>query len=63
MTGQSICYREHYGTETVDVESGKKEDRRGNMLRITMSEFLDRYPKDDIYMVYDASENMASQYK
>ncbi|XP_061174129.1 bifunctional peptidase and arginyl-hydroxylase JMJD5-like [Saccostrea echinata] len=53
--------REHFGTENVDVERGKKEDRGGNMLSITMSDFLDRYQKEDIYMVNDASEEMAKE--
>ncbi|XP_062615094.1 bifunctional peptidase and arginyl-hydroxylase JMJD5-like [Saccostrea cucullata] len=53
--------REHFGSEKVDVERGKKEDRGGNMISITMSDFLDRYSKEDIYMVNDASEEMAKE--
>lgn len=43
----------------MSVEKGKKENRKWDMLNITMSEFLDKYQKEDIYMVNDASERMA----
>lgn len=43
----------------MSVEKGKKENRKWDMLNITMSEFLDKYQKEDIYMVNDASVSMA----
>lgn len=51
--------RENHGSEYVSVEKGKKENRKWDMLNITMSEFLDKYQEEDIYMVNDASERMA----
>lgn len=45
----------------MSVEKGKKENRKWDMLNLTMSEFLDKYHKEDIYMVNDASERMAGK--
>lgn len=53
--------REKHGSEYVSVEKGKKENRKWDVLNITMSEFLDKYQKEDIYMVNDASEKMAEE--
>lgn len=56
----TFCFvREKYGSESVDVESGKKENREWNMLSISMADFLNRYKTEDIYMVNDVSQNMA----
>lgn len=56
----TFCFvREKYGSESVDVESGKKENRKWNMLSISMADFLNRYKTEDIYMVNDVSPKMA----
>ena len=45
------------------MESGKKENRKWNMLSISMADFLNRYKTEDIYMVNDVSPKMAGMCK
>lgn len=47
--------RGHYGKEMVRVELGKKEvrSRRADWMRL--SQFLDSYPHDDLYLVHSIS--------
>ena len=54
----SVYYREKYGHLEIDAEKGKKETRTAGMSHMTISQFLDRYQKDDIYMVQDVLDPM-----
>ena len=49
---------ERFGNETFDVEVGKKENRDDPLKRLTMSEFLQKYESEDIYLVDDLSMAM-----
>lgn len=49
---------EKYGKIDVDVEGGKKEDRKANQYVMPMSKFLQIYNQSSIYMVYDIAKEM-----
>ncbi|KAK3096984.1 hypothetical protein FSP39_005376 [Pinctada imbricata] len=51
--------RENFGKDSVMVELGKKENRDEGGDSFTFTQFLDKYRKENIYMVNDISEDMA----
>ncbi len=51
-----------YGPLLVEVETGKKENRSAGMDVMTMSQFLERYQKNNIYMVQDVLPEMMGVY-
>ena len=53
-----IIHSEKYGKIYVDVEGGKKENRKANQYVMPMSKFLQIYNQSNIYMVYDVAKEM-----
>ena len=53
-----ILSSEKYGDLTMDIESGKKEDRSLAMNKVPFRKFLDSYKEDDVYMVQDIKDPM-----
>ena len=53
-----FIHSEKYGKIDVDVEGGKKEDRKANQYVMPMSKFLQIYNQSSIYMVYDIAKEM-----
>lgn len=55
--------REHFGEETVQIELGKKEDRKnGKEISFKFSRFIDNYKDMDIYMVHDLPKSMEEEF-
>ncbi|KAK3095838.1 hypothetical protein FSP39_019795 [Pinctada imbricata] len=51
--------KEKFGSEKVDVEQGKKEDRlKGKLDVVTLRDYLNSYNDSDIYLVHDAPDVM-----
>ncbi len=57
-----IFFSKMYGPLLVEVETGKKENRSAGMDVMTMSQFLERYQKNNIYMVQDVLPEMMGVY-
>ena len=53
-----LSCRDNFGELIVEVEYGKKENRTEFADEFTLSDFLDEYGNQDIYMVQDAFEEM-----
>ena len=53
-----FIHSEKYGKIYVDVEGGKKENRKANQYVMPMSKFLQIYNQSNIYMVYDVAKEM-----
>ncbi|XP_063434150.1 uncharacterized protein LOC134715718 [Mytilus trossulus] len=47
-----------YGSLFVDVEGGKKEDRKAQAYTMPMSKFLQIYNQSNVYMVHDVANEM-----
>lgn len=53
--------RKNFGQTNVEVEMGKKERRSdGGLKNMTFSKFLHLYQTEDIYQVFDISQDMKS---
>ena len=46
------------GTMEFDVEIGKKEDRKGNMQKRSVKDFIGSYKTDNIYAVTDVPKQL-----
>ena len=51
-------FSEHFGHLKADVEEGKKENRSLAMWTWTFKKFLEKYQKEDIYMVHSLEKPM-----
>lgn len=53
--------RKNFGQTDVEVEMGKKERRSdGGLKNMTFSQFLHLYQTEDIYQVFDITQDMKS---
>lgn len=53
--------RKNFGQTDVEVEMGKKERRGdGGLKNMTFSKFLHLYQTEDIYQVFDITQDMKS---
>jgi hypothetical protein len=52
---------EHFGTEFVDVETGKKENRSRRLISLKLQKFLDIYQQADMYMVHNVPDIMTGK--
>ena len=50
--------REKFGDLKFDVEEGKKENRSLRTFVFTMKDFVDKYKKEDVYMVHSIHKRM-----
>ena len=52
--------RDHPESDTMqfDIEKGKKEDRKGNMMKRSVKDFINSYHTDDIYAVSDVPDQL-----
>ncbi|BFY99089.1 hypothetical protein BsWGS_02129 [Bradybaena similaris] len=51
-------FRKHFGSETVKIETSRKENRKSNPKWLTFQQFLSSYETDDIYMVQTLKDKM-----
>lgn len=54
----ALIFRKHFGSETVKIESSRKENRKSNPKWLTFQQFLSRYETEDIYMVQTLKDKM-----
>lgn len=56
--------RDHPESDTMqfDIEKGKKEDRKGNMMKRSVKDFINSYHTDDIYAVSDVPDQLKNQF-
>ncbi|XP_053405427.1 bifunctional peptidase and arginyl-hydroxylase JMJD5-like [Mercenaria mercenaria] len=50
-----------YGSEIVEIERGKKEDRDGKAIELTLSKYLEIYKSSDLYMVHTVPDSMKDE--
>nr|XP_054756261.1 bifunctional peptidase and arginyl-hydroxylase JMJD5-like isoform X1 [Lytechinus pictus] len=53
---------EHYGHLNVEVEEGKKENRSKELWQMSLSQYIQRYQKEDVYLVTDVPPEMSDEF-